>query len=164
MNSTVKTVLFWLLIGVSALLLWEVVKGARDGNKEKEVNVTEFMSDVDHNNVSEITVNGMEVRGKYNDGSAFHTTAPLITSLPSMLKNLQSKSVNITFRDVNSGSLPLQLLGTWAPLILARRTVVLHDPPDADRRKQGAVVRQEPRAAALHAAEESHVQGRGRRR
>ena len=35
-----------------------------------------------------------------------------------MLKNLQSKGVNITFRDVNSGSLPLQLLGTWAPLIL----------------------------------------------
>ncbi len=39
MNSTVKTVLFWLLIGVSALLLWEVVKGARDGQKDKEINV-----------------------------------------------------------------------------------------------------------------------------
>ena len=38
MNSTVKTVLFWLLIGISALLLWEVVKGARDGQKDKEVN------------------------------------------------------------------------------------------------------------------------------
>ena len=36
MNSTVKTVLFWLLIGVSALLLWEVVKGARDGQKDAE--------------------------------------------------------------------------------------------------------------------------------
>ena len=39
MNSTVKTALFWLLIGVSAFLLWEVVKGARDGQKDKEVNV-----------------------------------------------------------------------------------------------------------------------------
>ena len=72
MNSTVKTVLFWLLIGVSALLLWEVVKGARDGQKDKEVNVTEFMSDVDQNNISEITVNGMEVRGKFRDGFGFH--------------------------------------------------------------------------------------------
>ena len=118
MNSTVKTVLFWLLIGVSALLLWEVVKGARDGHKDKEVNVTQFMSDIDQNNIKEITVNGMEVRGKYKDGSAFHTTAPSNYFTPEMLKNLQSKSVNITFRDVNSGSLPLQLLGTWAPLIL----------------------------------------------
>ncbi len=65
MNSTVKTVLFWLLIGVSALLLWEVVKSARDGQKDKEVNVTQFMSDVDQNNIREITVSGMEVRGKY---------------------------------------------------------------------------------------------------
>ena len=118
MNSTVKTVLFWLLIGVSALLLWEVVKSARDGQKDKEVNVTQFMSDVDQNNVREITVNGMEVRGKFRDGSAFHTTAPSNYFTPEMLKNLQGKGVNIVFRDINSGSLPLQLLGTWAPLIL----------------------------------------------
>ena len=118
MNSTVKTVLFWLLIVVSAALLWEVVKGARDGQKDKEVNSTQFMSDVDQNNVRELTVNGMEVRGKYRDGSAFHTNLPSNYFTPEMLKTLQSKGVNITFRDINSGSLPLQLLGTWAPLIL----------------------------------------------
>ena len=118
MNSTVKTVLFWLLIGVSALLLWEVVKGARDGQKDKEVNATQFMGDVDQNNVREFTVNGMEVRGKYRDGSAFHTTLPSNYFTPEILKSLQSKGVQYTFRDVNSGSLPLQLLGTWAPLIL----------------------------------------------
>ena len=54
MNSTVKTVLFWLLIGVSALLLWQVVKSARDGQKDKEVNATQFMSDVEQNNVREL--------------------------------------------------------------------------------------------------------------
>ena len=120
MNSTVKTVLFWLLIGVSALLLWEVVKSARDGQKDKEVNATQFMSDVDQNNVREFTVNGMEVRGKYRDNSAFHTTLPGNYFTPEVLKNLQSKTppVQYTFHDVNSGSLPLQLLGTWAPLIL----------------------------------------------
>ena len=118
MNSTVKTILFWVLIGVSALLLWQVVKGARDSQKDAELNVTQFMSDVDQGNIRELTVNGMEVRGKHRDGSAFHTTAPSNYFTPEMLKSLQSKGVNITFRDINSGSLPLQLLGTWAPLIL----------------------------------------------
>jgi cell division protease FtsH len=117
-NSTVKTVLFWLLIGVSALLLWEVVKGARDGQKDKEVNATQFMSDAEQNNVRELTVNGMEVRGKYRDGSAFHTTLTMNYFTPEVLKDLHAKGVNVNFRDVNSGSLPLQLLGTWAPLIL----------------------------------------------
>src|SRR5215475_14087325 len=117
-NSTVKTVLFWLLIGVSALLLWEVVKSARDGQKDQELTVTQFMSDVDQNNIREIEVYGMEVRGKYRDQSAFHTTAPTNYFTPEMLKNLQSKGVAIKFKDINSGSIPLTLLGTWAPLIL----------------------------------------------
>jgi cell division protease FtsH len=115
-NSTVKTVLFWLLIGVSALLLWEVVKGARDGQKDKEKNFTEFMSDVDAGHVHDVTVDGMQVKGKLVDNTAFHTTVP--ANYPDMIKSLRDKGVNITFRDVNSGSLPLQLLGTWAPLIL----------------------------------------------
>ncbi|MFZ0730887.1 MAG: ATP-dependent zinc metalloprotease FtsH [Candidatus Sulfotelmatobacter sp.] len=118
MNSTVKTVLFWLLIGISALLLWEVVKGARDGQKDKEINVTQFISDIDQNSVQEITVNGMEVRGKLRDGSAFHTTAPTNYFTPELLKSLKDKGVVMNFHDVNSGNLSLTLLGTWAPLIL----------------------------------------------
>ena len=116
MNSTVKTVLFWLLIGVSALLLWEVVKGARDTQKDKEENFTEFMGNVEAGRVHDATVDGMQVKGKLTDGSAFHTTTP--QNYPDMIKTLRDKGVNLTFRDVNSGSLPLQLLGTWAPLIL----------------------------------------------
>ncbi len=118
MNSTVKTVLFWLLIGVSALLLWEVVKSARDGQKDQELSVTQFMGDVDQNNIRDIEVNGMEVHGHHRDGQQFHTTAPSNYFTPEMLKGLQSKGVGIKFRDINSGSIPLTLLGTWAPLIL----------------------------------------------
>jgi cell division protease FtsH len=115
-NSTVKTVLFWLLIVVSAALLWEVVKSAKDGQKDREVNFSQFMSDVEQSNVREVTVDGMQVRGKFRDGSAFHTTAP--ANYPDMIKTLRDKGVSMSFRDINSSSLPLQLLGTWAPLIL----------------------------------------------
>jgi len=114
-NSTVKTVVFWLVILLSAFLLWQVVKGANAGQKEKEVNFTQFMSDVDQGNVKEVTITGMEVRGKYrNDNSGFHTTAP--ANYPEMIDRLQQKNVTINFRDINSGS------WTWlinlAPLVL----------------------------------------------
>ena len=118
MNSTVKTALFWLLIIVSAVLLWQVVKSARDGQKDAELHSTQFMSDLDQNAVQEFTVNGMEVRGKLRNGSAFHTTAPVNYFTPEVMKDLRAKGVDVKFTDVNSGSLPLQLLGTWAPLIL----------------------------------------------
>jgi cell division protease FtsH len=115
-NSTVKTVAFWLVIGLSALLLWEVIQQGRGGQKDKEVNFSQFMGDVDQGKVHEVLVDGMQLHGKYTDGSAFHTTVP--ANDPDMIKQLQAKGVSMTFRDANSGSWPLQLLGTWAPLIL----------------------------------------------
>ena len=116
MNSTVKTVLFWVGIGVSALVLWTVIQQGRNGQKDAEINFSQFMSDVDQGKVHEVTVDGMQLRGKFSDNSAFHTTVP--ANYPDMIKSLQSKGVAMTFRDANSGSWPLQLLGTWAPLIL----------------------------------------------
>jgi cell division protease FtsH len=117
-NSTVKTVLFWLLIGVSALLLWTVVKGARDSQKDTELHVPQFMNELEKNNLQKFTVNGMEVRGNLRDNSLFHATVPANYFTPEVMKDLTAKGVDFKFTDANSGSLPLQLLGTWAPLIL----------------------------------------------
>ena len=50
------------------------------------------------------------------------TTIPASTRRPRQLsghdQDAADKGVTITIRDINSGSWPLQLLGTWAPLIL----------------------------------------------
>jgi cell division protease FtsH len=115
-NSTVKTVIFWLVIVISAFLLWQVVRSGSSAQKEKPINFSQFLSDVDQGNVSEVTINAQEVRGKFKDQSGFTTTAP--ANYPDMIKSLRDKGVNINIRDVTNGSWPLQLLGTWAPLIL----------------------------------------------
>ena len=117
MNSTVKTVVFWVVIALSAILLWQVMKAGSPGQKDKEVNFSQFMTDVDQGKVREVTITGMEVRGKYlTDNSPFHTTVP--ANYPDMIKMLRDKGVTMNIRDMSSGSWPLQLLGTWAPLIL----------------------------------------------
>ena len=116
MNSTVKTVVFWLVIALSAILLWQVVKAGGSGQKEKDINFSEFLTDVDQGNVKEVTITGMEVQGKFqNDNSTFHTTAP--ANYPDMIKTLRDKGVVMKFRDINSGSWPSWLLNL-APLIL----------------------------------------------
>jgi cell division protease FtsH len=115
-NSTVKTVIFWLVIVLSAFLLWQVVRTGSTGQKEQPINFSQFLSDVDQGNVSEVTITAQEVRGKFKDGRLFNTTAP--ANYPDMIKTLRDKGVNINIHDVTSGSWPLQLLGTWAPLIL----------------------------------------------
>jgi len=129
-NSTVKTVLFWLLIGVSALLLWQVVKSAREGQKDAELKTSQFMGEVEQNNVQEFTVDGMEVRGKLKNGSAFHTTVPPTYFTPEMFKSLDSKGVNYGFRDANGGNwawmiqvIPIVLIGAvWIFMIRQMQT------------------------------------------
>jgi cell division protease FtsH len=115
-NSTVKTIVFWLVIVLSCVLLWQVVKAGGSGSKEREINFSEFMSQVNQGNVSEVTLIGTEVRGKYrNDKQGFHTTVP--ANYPEMIKQLQDKNVNITVKDVQSGNWPTWLLNL-SPLIL----------------------------------------------
>jgi cell division protease FtsH len=115
-NSTTKTVVFWLVIVLSAFLLWQVVKAGGAGQKDTEINFSKFMADVDQGDVKEVTIIGMEVRGKLqNDSSLFHTTVP--ANYPDMIKTLRDKNVAITVKDISNGSWPSWLLNL-APLVL----------------------------------------------
>jgi cell division protease FtsH len=114
-NSTVKTVVFWLVIVLCAVLLWQVVTSSKGSVKDAEVSFSQFMSDVDAGKVKEVTISGSEVKGKLAEGNAFHTTAP--ANYPDMFKALRDKGVNISIHDQQSNSWPSWLL-QMSPLIL----------------------------------------------
>ena len=116
MNSTVKTVLFWVVILVSAFLLWQVVRQGTNGQKEKEINFSQFMTDVEQGNIRSVKIIGMEVRGNYkNDNSAFHTIVP--PNYPDMYKVLHDKGVVMDVKDISNGTWPSWILNL-APLVL----------------------------------------------
>jgi cell division protease FtsH len=114
-NSTVKTVVFWLVIVLSAVLLWQVVRSNKDSQKETDKSLSQFLVDVNQASVQEVTINGQEVRGKLRDGRLFHTTVP--ANYPDMYKTLQDKGVSVTVRDVSGGSWPSWLFNL-APIVL----------------------------------------------
>jgi len=115
-NSTVKTVAFWLLIVLSGVLLWKVVQTGGAGAKDSEISFSMFMNSVDKGDIGEVTISGSEVRGKFRSGQGgFHTTAP--ANYPDMIKALRDKGVNISVRDTSGNSWPMYLLNL-SPLIL----------------------------------------------
>ncbi len=131
MNSTVKTVVFWLVIVLSGVLLWQVVKAGGTGTKPKEIIFSEFLSQVDQGNVQEVTITGTDVQGKFRNekNQPFQTVVP--ANYPDMYKTLQQKGVNITVKDAQSGNwsgwlvqlLPLILLGAlWFIMIRQMQT------------------------------------------
>jgi len=117
-NSTLKTVLFWLVIVVSAILLWQVVRTGSSGPKEKEVNFSQFMSDVDQGLVREVVITAQDVKGKYKaDNSPFHSTVP--PNYPDMYKTLRDKGVSVNVKDITNGSWPSWLFQLLPLALLA---------------------------------------------
>ncbi len=117
MNSTIKTVLFWAVIAVSAILLWQVVKTGNNAQKEKEIGFSEFMADVDQGNIHDVMFIGQEAKGKFkNPDAPFHTTVPP-GSYPEMYKELTAKGVPYGFKDISNGTWPSWILNLL-PLVL----------------------------------------------
>jgi cell division protease FtsH len=130
-NSTAKTIIFWVVIAISAVVLWVFVKQAQSGQKVQDITATQFMTDVDQGSIKELNVVGVEIKGKKTDGTLFHTTAPNPAYFnPEMVKTLRDKGVNATFQDAGSGSwgwiiqlLPLGLLAAlWYFMIRQMQT------------------------------------------
>jgi cell division protease FtsH len=121
-NSTVKTIVFWVVIAICAVLLWELIRTGQAGPKDKAINFSQFQSDVNQGNVKEVSITVtatgvMDVTGKYkNDNSGFHLDAP--ANYPDMIKTLTDKGVVMTFHDGSSGGWMVQALVEWAPLIV----------------------------------------------
>jgi ATP-dependent Zn protease len=123
-TMTVKTVVFWAVILISALLLFQVVKSkpAERGtpkisfSQSPEISYSQFMAAVESGDVAAVTITGNRIHGQYRNNGTFWLFGPANQSL--FLDSLRGKGVDIWFEESSTESLALQLLGTWAPLIL----------------------------------------------
>jgi cell division protease FtsH len=114
-NSGVKAVAFWLVIMISAFLLWQVVRNGLNQQITPEISYSEFLSQVEADNVAKVTISKNQVFGTYRDNSSFRVTAP--PTQEGMLQTLRQKNVQVWFRDTTNQGWP-----TWAmnlaPLVL----------------------------------------------
>jgi cell division protease FtsH len=112
--NTAKTALFWLVIVVSAFLLWQVVRAGGTAQAVPEISYTDFLARVASGQVSKVTIAGSVVRGSSANGS-FRVIAP--SSQAAMLDALQQHGVEIWFKEAPEQSWPSWILNLL-PLIL----------------------------------------------
>ncbi len=81
MNSTVKTILFWVFILICLMLLWGVVSKGTNMGKEPEYSYSELLDKVQAGQVQDVTIQGTELHGhlKTSPKEQFHTTIPTNT-------------------------------------------------------------------------------------
>jgi len=123
-NSTAKTILFWISIVFLGVMLWKLVSANGQQAREDTPSYSEFMAKVDEGDVKEVTMylspNSYELQGEYvrPANRKFRVTVPKENS-PEITKNLRDKAVQLSVKEVRSGDWVLILLNALPLLLLA---------------------------------------------
>jgi cell division protease FtsH len=115
MNSTFKSLLFWLAIVVAAVAIYQFSSLQQS---DDEFTFTEFLAKVEAGHVEEVTFSGNKISGKLTteaNGKTFHTYAP--PNYDGLMTTLLQKNVNVKAVDT-AGSPWASMLLTWAPIAL----------------------------------------------
>jgi cell division protease FtsH len=115
-NSTFKTVILWVTLVAVAFVLWHMIQGGQNGGKDQEIAYTEFMSQLNQNNVADVTIEGNIARGKLRNGSMYHAVVPATN--PELLKALDDhKDTKTTFKDNQGWNWSVALI-QFSPFLL----------------------------------------------
>ena len=116
MNSTVKTIIFWVFIFACLVLLWQVFQKSTGNGKDQEVSFSQFLDDAGQSKISDVTVVGSEVHGHFRgDKNSFHVTVP--TNYPHLYDVLDQNKVSVTVKN-NDGNSWLPILLNFAPILI----------------------------------------------
>jgi cell division protease FtsH len=112
MNSTVKTILVWVLILVTAVVLYTMVERGT-AKPRAQLNFTEFLQRVDSGEVHDVTIRGSLLTGhlKSNPGEEFRTVIPQEYSR--VYDKLTDKLVSVRITPPDSNSWLENSIPTW---------------------------------------------------
>jgi len=116
-NSSVKTIMFWVFILICLVLLWGVVQRGASMGKEQEYAYSDLFDKVTSGQVLDATIQGDELRGhlKSSPKDEFHTTLP--ANYDRLLDALTAAKVNTTIKEPQSNFL-IPLLINVGPFVL----------------------------------------------
>jgi cell division protease FtsH len=119
LNSTLKSLLFWMVLIVVGVLIWQF--STQFQRAENPMSFSVFLQHVEKKDVQAVTITGNEITGVLNtavggDGSSkFRTYAP--TQYEGLANKLQDSGVQITAKPETTSPWAT-LLYSWAPILL----------------------------------------------
>jgi len=116
-NSTVKTIMFWVFILICLMLLWGVVQRGTSMGKDTEVPYSDLFDKVQNQQVLDAAIQGNELHGhlKSSPKDQFHTTVP--ANYEDLEKAMLANKVNFSIKEPQN-SILLPLLFNVGPFVL----------------------------------------------
>ena len=114
MNSRVKNLLFWVVVGLFMILLFNLFS-VQTHAPEEEVIFSEFMALLDKGEVTRVIIKTNHISAILKDGSRIRTYS---AEYPDMVKVLRERHVQIEAKPPDDSPWYITFLVTWGPLIL----------------------------------------------
>ena len=113
MNTFLRNIGIWLVIGLVMLMLFNLV-GPRESN-EREISFSEFISQIESGSVLEVIIRGSQIHGVSDTNGSFQTQVP---NYPALFKILDSHQVRVKIEPTDQTNLFMAILNSWLPMIL----------------------------------------------
>ncbi|RZI47311.1 ATP-dependent metallopeptidase FtsH/Yme1/Tma family protein [Rickettsiales endosymbiont of Peranema trichophorum] len=115
-NSIWKNFFWWITIVTLVLFLYGML-GSFNVMTTK-ITFSDFLDNIQTNNIKEVTIKGDTVEGVLEDGKGFHTLVP--ANYPELITELRSKNVKINVVPLETSmSLLFGVLISWLPIVLS---------------------------------------------
>jgi cell division protease FtsH len=114
MNSRVKNLLFWVVVGLFMILLFNLFSVPTHA-PEDEVIFSDFMAKLDKGEVMKVTIKANHVSAILKDQSRIRTYT---AEYPELVKSLRDKDVQIEAKPPDESPWYITFLVTWGPFIL----------------------------------------------
>ena len=113
MNANVKSLLFWMMLVVMGVLIWNLSNSFQ--TRDSAVTFSDFVRWVDSGQVESVTITGNEITGVSTSGERFRTYAP--PQYEGLANRLIDRDVAVTAEE-ETASPWATLLYSWAPILL----------------------------------------------
>jgi cell division protease FtsH len=113
LNSTLKSLLFWVVLVVVGVLIWNF--STKLQQHERSITFSEFIDAAEKGSIRSVVITGQEISGTTKQGDPFHTYAP--TQYEGLANKLQERGVSIASKEPTASPWA-SLLYSWAPVLL----------------------------------------------
>ncbi len=113
MNQLSRNIALWLVLVLMFVALYTVFN--RQQTREPEIIFSDFISALEKGDVTEVTLQGRSIKGKFHSGERFKTFAP---EDPDLIKMLRDKGIKITAKPEEGDPWYVVLFVQWFPMLL----------------------------------------------
>jgi cell division protease FtsH len=113
LNSTLKSLLFWMVLVVVGVLIWNFSTTFQ--TRDKAIAFSEFVKLLDEGQVQKVTITGNDILGTAKSGDKFRTYAP--AQYEGLGNKLVERNVEVNAKEPTTSPWAT-LLYAWAPILL----------------------------------------------